>query len=235
VETGLVLMGFRYYDPASGRFLTKDPIGFAGGINQYAYVGNDPVNFMDPYGLLRIGPMDIPNGSIAGGLVTGGVMLAGGPVGWAIGGEFAIGAAWSYFADGNSLSTATAHGAMGAVAGVTAAEAIAAVPTIAAGWGLAGRGNGSAVCGVKGGSTAGPRTGSTLPTDLRQDLAIREAMSNPAAGIPIRIPMTDPRWPASDGWLKMQQIIRPGGDKINVHYVYNPRTGQVDDFKIKLR
>jgi RHS repeat-associated protein len=50
-ETGLVLMGYRYYDPSTGRFLTKDPIGFAVRINQYAYAGNDPVNFMDPYGL----------------------------------------------------------------------------------------------------------------------------------------------------------------------------------------
>jgi uncharacterized protein RhaS with RHS repeats len=41
-------MGCRYYNPASGRFLTKDPVGFAGGINAYAYAGNDPVNLMDP-------------------------------------------------------------------------------------------------------------------------------------------------------------------------------------------
>ncbi len=43
-ETGLVLMGFRYYAPRTGRFLTKDPIGTAGGLNLYAYCGNDPIN-----------------------------------------------------------------------------------------------------------------------------------------------------------------------------------------------
>jgi uncharacterized protein RhaS with RHS repeats len=40
------------YDPALGRFISEDPIGFAGGdINLYGYVKNKPVNFFDPFGL----------------------------------------------------------------------------------------------------------------------------------------------------------------------------------------
>jgi RHS repeat-associated protein len=50
-ETGLYYLRARYYSPAIGRFLQTDPIGTAGGINLYAYVGNDPVNRMDPFGL----------------------------------------------------------------------------------------------------------------------------------------------------------------------------------------
>ena len=43
----------RYYDPTQRRFITPDPIGFMGGdTNLYRYVGNDPVNFMDPSGLM---------------------------------------------------------------------------------------------------------------------------------------------------------------------------------------
>jgi uncharacterized protein RhaS with RHS repeats len=38
---------------AAGRFLTQDPIGLAGGVNLYAYAGNNPVAFSDPYGLCR--------------------------------------------------------------------------------------------------------------------------------------------------------------------------------------
>ena len=50
-ETGLVLLGARYYCPAIGRFISRDPAGFVNGPNVYAYCGDDPVNFSDPSGL----------------------------------------------------------------------------------------------------------------------------------------------------------------------------------------
>ncbi|HTE17896.1 MAG TPA: RHS repeat-associated core domain-containing protein [Armatimonadota bacterium] len=49
---GLQLLGARYYDPAVGRFLNPDPISYAGGLNLYAYCENDPVNAVDPSGLV---------------------------------------------------------------------------------------------------------------------------------------------------------------------------------------
>jgi len=51
VETGLILCTHRFYDPQQGRFLTRDPLGYAGGINLYSYTANNPVNGMDPDGL----------------------------------------------------------------------------------------------------------------------------------------------------------------------------------------
>ncbi|MEW5698839.1 RHS repeat-associated core domain-containing protein [Pseudomonas synxantha] len=53
VETGLHYNRYRYYDPQVGRFIGKDPIGFAGGLNVYAYAPN-PVEWADPFGLARI-------------------------------------------------------------------------------------------------------------------------------------------------------------------------------------
>ena len=49
-ETGLVLMGHRYYDPGTGRFLTRDPIGYGGGMNLYGYADGNPVNESDSSG-----------------------------------------------------------------------------------------------------------------------------------------------------------------------------------------
>ena len=50
-ETGLYYYRTRYYDPVTGRFLQADPAGFIDGLNLYAYVRNDPLNFVDPFGL----------------------------------------------------------------------------------------------------------------------------------------------------------------------------------------
>jgi RHS repeat-associated protein len=50
-STGLYYYRARYYNPMLGRFISEDPIGFAGGPNFYAYVGNDPINWVDAMGL----------------------------------------------------------------------------------------------------------------------------------------------------------------------------------------
>jgi RHS repeat-associated protein len=50
-ETGLYYYRARYYDPELERFISEDPAGLSGGMNLYAYVGNDPVNGRDPLGL----------------------------------------------------------------------------------------------------------------------------------------------------------------------------------------
>ena len=55
--TQLTFLRARYYDPAMGRFLSRDPVVLhvqqSGGANGFVYVGNNPVNYVDPTGLWR--------------------------------------------------------------------------------------------------------------------------------------------------------------------------------------
>jgi RHS repeat-associated protein len=50
-QSGLLLTWYRAYEPSLGRWLSEDPIRLRGGLNLLAYVGNDPLNAIDPLGL----------------------------------------------------------------------------------------------------------------------------------------------------------------------------------------
>ncbi|TAN38805.1 MAG: hypothetical protein EPN23_01550 [Verrucomicrobia bacterium] len=50
-KTGLYFFRVRWYDPVTGRWLSNDPIGISGGLNQYVFCANNPINFRDPLGL----------------------------------------------------------------------------------------------------------------------------------------------------------------------------------------
>ena len=133
-QGSLILCTYRYYDPANGRWLTRDPMGYAGGVNLYGYVGNDPGNRWDPTGYnvnipLPGGPtLSIPIAGIVGGIIGGvaaGVILAGAPVAAAIIGGIllggAIGAGLGYLGSKitgeDPLQCTIAGGGLGAIIG----------------------------------------------------------------------------------------------------------------------
>jgi RHS repeat-associated protein len=80
--TGLLFYRSRYYDPQTGRFISQDPIGYAGGANLYQYALSSPTTYTDPSGN---NPMIA--GCVVGGLVDGGLdwltqRLSGRKVNW---------------------------------------------------------------------------------------------------------------------------------------------------------
>ncbi|MBQ7189266.1 MAG: hypothetical protein IJR99_07605, partial [Kiritimatiellae bacterium] len=73
--TGLYSFRARWYDPAAGRWLSKDPIGLEGGLNLYEAFGSNPVCFRDPTGKILPLFTGIINGVIGGviGAICNGV------------------------------------------------------------------------------------------------------------------------------------------------------------------
>jgi hypothetical protein len=73
-------------------------------------------------------------------------------------------------------------------------------------------------------------TGRYIANSLKEKLAMDQVMSNPLLEAKkLSIKMTDPKWRAEDGWVKMANNV----NGVEIHFVYNKRLNAYDDFKFK--
>jgi RHS repeat-associated protein len=107
--TGLLYMGARHYDPATGRFLQPDPLGVA--VDElYAYASNNPINSWDPTGLM-------PQSAASGGFLDQRLSFGGG---------LAVAGAGAAATVGLGYGAAAILGATGCIASVVCGAAVAA-------------------------------------------------------------------------------------------------------------
>ncbi|MGW0252637.1 PA14 domain-containing protein [Nocardia goodfellowii] len=200
-------MGARTYLPALGRFLQVDPVT-GGSANNYEYCNGDPVNYQDLTG--RMAGLLVYAGGAAAAVVLAvwaGNHLKDNPI-----------EAPSINVFPQSEDSPSAPPPAPATTPAPATNPSQAV------------GNNPNYPGVHDPSLDRGNTGRTEPADLKEQLAMEQVMSNPN-GRTILGPerMTDPRWPGTDGWVKQSQNV----DGVEIHYVRNEYTGEVDDFKFK--
>ncbi|MEM9067633.1 MAG: RHS repeat-associated core domain-containing protein [Myxococcota bacterium] len=169
-DTGLVHFGARDYDPQVGQWTAKDPILFAGGdTNLYAYVANDPINYVDPPGLAWYDAIDTSHDGWlqrTGDAVSGfGDTISFGGTDWVRG----------HFAGGDPVNQCSLAYGLGHVAGVAHGVVSGAAGLL--------RGGGAAV--ASRGATIATRTGASSAAQaerLRLSLAADEILSATRSG-----------------------------------------------------
>ena len=228
-ESGNYYFRTRVYNPKIGRFLQRDPIGYVDGMNLYEYVGGNSINILDPYGLwwnwkgARTGAVNVVKGAAVGAVVVGGILLLPATASGAALTTLGIaGAAYLGLTTGQVITGRNLNGAVicDEERSAMAVEAMA---------GIAALGSGVAAAKIK------PNVTDSLinrtPKSLMDQMVLEAAQQG--KGKMIIESLNDPRFKGMEKWSYGEKSSQ--GYHSEVHYVRDPKTGQLTDFKFKFR
>jgi RHS repeat-associated protein len=208
---GFTYLRNRWYDPQSGRFLTQDPIGLAGGVNLYAYAGNNPVSYADPFGLDPCKSSSAWTECLAQGVANWGASQGG------VAGAVALNA-------GAALNAAME--ATGVNAAASTGDAIGSGRLVEGGVGLA-----MMMLPLRGNRAAG-NVARTESRSLAEQLTMAEAKGGAGSEI-MAGKVKDARYPA-ESWAKMQHTHQHAdGSQSVIHYWKDRVSGAMEGFKFK--
>jgi len=106
-ETGLYYFGHRYYDPVTGQWLSREPLGESESINLYVYAGNDPINHVDVQGLYKVGFLEFTDGGgISGFLSESFGYMSDAATGFAIDGGYDVAMSFRRIAEAPGIAAA---------------------------------------------------------------------------------------------------------------------------------
>jgi len=208
-DTKLVRFGARDYDPATGRWVTKDPIRFDGGVNLYAYAANNPVNLVDPDGLA---PAD--------DFIAGMFDMA------SFGGfSFVMGQAGLM----NNVDSCSGWYRGGQAAGM--AGGFAGLAKSLAKMGLMRAGSVASQRGAIGNIGKVVDKFRRHPINLIERLTMEAVQKNPRIGESIIKSQKDLRYLGMEKWEYIER--GKSGTNAVIHYIFDPKTGRFLDFKFK--
>ncbi|MCX7570491.1 hypothetical protein OS242_11010 [Tumebacillus sp. DT12] len=208
--TGLYYLNARYYDPSVGRFLSPDAVYET---PEYSYALDNPIHLSDPSGLRPMCQCEENINAILRPIAE---------LGAAIAAESKFGPA---MVAGNAIQIgmdrADAKRAERSCNCFTAGTKVLTV---------AGEKN---IEDIKVGDKVLAKDEYNPDGELayNEQLAMKEVLSDPLKGATelTKVRMTDKRWLAQDGWVKMSKNV----NGTEIHFVHNKTTGQFDDFKYK--